>query len=105
MIVDDGLHTIQAQLDTATQLIPHVRAGGSYIIEDIQPGAQPGAQLLKAKIEEKRLKDKKGILNSKGHAVSHRANFMLVCDALVYFLLALTARTRRAAVCRRIYIF
>lgn len=35
LIVDDGCHEVEAQLCSARMLLPHVRAGGWYCIEDI----------------------------------------------------------------------
>jgi SAM-dependent methyltransferase len=35
MIVDDGLHTMEANLETLKNCFPHLKNGGIYIIEDV----------------------------------------------------------------------
>lgn len=35
LVVDDGFHTLDAQIATLTHLFPFVRHGGLYVIEDI----------------------------------------------------------------------
>jgi hypothetical protein len=37
LIIDDGLHTPDAQIATMQNFLPHVRPGGLYIVEDVEP--------------------------------------------------------------------
>lgn len=39
VIIDDGLHTHEAQLATMRNLLPRVSPGGYYVVEDIYPGS------------------------------------------------------------------
>ena len=36
LIIDDGLHTAQAQIATMRNFLPRVRPGGLYIVEDVE---------------------------------------------------------------------
>jgi hypothetical protein len=39
VILDDGLHSVDAQLKTFNNFWPHVKPGGMFIVEDIYPGS------------------------------------------------------------------
>jgi hypothetical protein len=36
VVIDDGLHTREAQIATIENFLPHVRPGGLYIVEDVE---------------------------------------------------------------------
>ena len=38
LVIDDGLHTAEAQIATLRNFLPHVRPGGVYIVEDVELG-------------------------------------------------------------------
>lgn len=40
VIIDDGLHLDTAQIATMKNLLPRVRSGGFYVVEDIYPGSR-----------------------------------------------------------------
>jgi hypothetical protein len=37
LVIDDGLHTAEAQVATMRNFLPHVKPGGLYIVEDVMP--------------------------------------------------------------------
>lgn len=37
LIVDDGLHEVDAQIATMENFLPHLKAGGLYVVEDVSP--------------------------------------------------------------------
>jgi Methyltransferase domain len=37
VIIDDGLHTAEAQIATMENFLPRVRPGGLYVVEDVEP--------------------------------------------------------------------
>jgi cephalosporin hydroxylase len=41
VIIDDGLHTKEAQIATLRNFFPALRAGGLYVVEDVWPDSVP----------------------------------------------------------------
>lgn len=44
LIIDDGSHRADDQLATLRNLLPHVRGGGLYVIEDVKPNGMLSAR-------------------------------------------------------------
>ena len=44
LVIDDGSHVPRHQETSLRALLPHVRTGGVYVVEDIQTGVKPAAE-------------------------------------------------------------